>query len=55
MPYVVVQVRLAEQDDILMIGGWLGDREPRSDEEVQLRLVEVDDEVTLPHWEPVAG
>jgi uncharacterized OB-fold protein len=33
-PYTVVLVRLAEQDDILLPGAWLGDAAPVMDQEV---------------------
>lgn len=52
VPYTTVQVALDAQADILMIGGWLGDREPRAEEAVRMRLVDAPDGHKLPFWEP---
>jgi len=52
VPYIVVQVQLAEQDDILMIGGWRADREPMANEAVRVHLAKRNDDFTLPDWEP---
>lgn len=40
VPYVVVQVALEEQPDILMIGGWGEERSPAAGELVEARFVE---------------
>jgi len=53
VPYTVVQVRIAEQDDVLLIGGWCADREPVGDEKVRVRLIERTPDITLPYWEPI--
>lgn len=52
VPYTTVQVRLAEQDDVLLIGGWLGDRAPRAGEAVRLEVVPGPDGFALPCWRP---
>lgn len=53
VPYVVVQVRLDAQEDLLLIGGWLAEREPVSGEAVALEIVEGADGYALPCWRPV--
>lgn len=40
VPYWVVQVSLEAQNDLLLIGGWLSDREPRAGESVSMAIVE---------------
>ncbi len=52
VPYTVVQVRLDLQQDLLLIGGWLGEREPVAGEAVSMQLVEGPDGYTLPCWMP---
>ena len=52
VPYRVVQVRLDAQDDLLLIGGWLADREPVFGEPVTLEIVEGADGFHLPCWRP---
>lgn len=54
VPYYVVQVALDAQSDILMIGGWLAERAPRSGEAVEIELVQPDPETStrLPFWKP---
>lgn len=54
VPYYVVQVALDAQPDILMIGGWLAERTPRSGESVEMDLVRPDPETStrLPFWKP---
>ncbi|MCR9096585.1 MAG: zinc ribbon domain-containing protein [bacterium] len=52
VPYTVVQVRLDAQDDLLLIGGWLGAREPVSGEAVALEIVPGKDGFHLPCWRP---
>jgi uncharacterized OB-fold protein len=52
VPYVTVQVALDVQDDILMIGGWVAKRTPRSGESVRMKLVEALEGYQLPCWEP---
>ena len=51
LPYVVVEVALAEQDDLRMIGR-LDGGEPAGGLPVRARLVRANDDVTLVHWEP---
>jgi uncharacterized OB-fold protein len=46
-PYTVVLVRLAEQDDILVPGSWLGDGEPAVDQPVTVVFHERDGETLL--------
>lgn len=52
VPYVVVQVALAEQRDILMIGGWQSHRDPAPGEPVEARFVAATGEVGLLDWAP---
>jgi len=52
VPYRVVQVRLDAQDDLLLIGGWLAEREPKAKEAVRLEIVEGADGFHLPCWRP---
>jgi uncharacterized OB-fold protein len=52
VPYVVVQVALEEQPDILMIGGWSGSRDPVSGERVEVQFVERGDGVCVLDWAP---
>jgi len=54
VPYVVVQVALAEQDDLQMIGRLEGTA-PAGGLPVRARLVRASDEVTLVYWEPETG
>lgn len=54
VPYLVVQVALEEQRDIMLIGGWQGDRDPVAGEQVQACFVTVDADLTLLDWTPVA-
>lgn len=52
VPYVVVQIRLDAQEDLLLIGGWLSDREPVSGEAVALEIVPGANGFSLPCWRP---
>ena len=54
VPYLVVQVALEEQRDILMIGGWQSNRDPVAGESVTLCMVTRDGDVALVDWAPVA-
>lgn len=53
-PYVTVQVRLDEQPDLLMLGGWAGEGEPVSGAAVQAVFVPASDGnapgATIVHW-----
>lgn len=53
VPYFVVQVALDEQDDVLLIGGWLAERAPVGSEPVQMEIVEAEGGLRLPCWRPV--
>ncbi|MAG30625.1 MAG: hypothetical protein CL908_07010 [Deltaproteobacteria bacterium] len=55
VPYLVVQVALEEQNDILLIGGWLAERTPGVNERVRMKLVEAADGLRLPCWQPEDG
>lgn len=50
VPYYVVQVALDAQPDLLLIGGWLEDREPVSDEHVAMTILEAEGGFHLPCW-----
>ena len=52
VPYWNVQVVVAEQDDIQLIGGWHGSAEPHFGQAVRAHLVAVDSDHTLLDWEP---
>lgn len=52
VPYVVVQVALAEQRDILLIGGWQSDRDPVAGEPVKACFVPASGNVGLLDWAP---
>ena len=52
IPYIVVQVALEEQPDILMIGGWQGRRDPRAREPVAARFRAIDPDTSLLDWAP---
>jgi uncharacterized OB-fold protein len=52
VPYVVVQIRLDVQEDVLLIGGWLAERDPVSGEPVALEIVAGPDGSHLPCWRP---
>ncbi|MAG30667.1 MAG: hypothetical protein CL908_07240 [Deltaproteobacteria bacterium] len=52
VPYTVVQVRLDAQEDLLLIGGWRSDREPRFGERVSLEIVDGPEGFALPCWRP---
>jgi len=53
VPYVVVQVALEEQRDVMMIGGWQSDRDPVVGEPVELRFVKGGGGVQLVDWAPL--
>lgn len=53
VPYRVVQVALEAQDDLLLIGGWLAEREPLSNEPVEMEIVEGIEGYRFPCWKPV--
>ncbi len=53
VPYRVVQVRLYVQDDLLLVGGWISDREPVFEEAVALEIVEGADGFRVPCWRGV--
>lgn len=52
VPYVVVQVSLAIQADIRMIGGWQSDRDPVHREVVEPRFVRRPSGATVLDWAP---
>jgi len=52
VPYWNVQVTLAEQADVQLIGGWRGGAEPRFGQAVRGRPVALDPEHTVLDWEP---
>jgi hypothetical protein len=55
LPSTVLLVRLAEQDDVLIPGGWAGAADGADVElgmEVDVGFEDVDDGVTLLRWEP---
>jgi uncharacterized OB-fold protein len=52
VPYIVVQVALEAQSDILLIGAWLADREPRSNENVEMEIIEGVEGFHFPCWRP---
>ena len=52
VPYVTVQVRLDEQPDLLMLGGWAGAGEPKSGAAVEAVFVPAGEGATLVHWRP---
>ena len=52
VPFRVVQIRLDVQEDLLLIGGWLSDREPIRGEPVKLEIVESHTGDHLPCWKP---
>jgi uncharacterized OB-fold protein len=54
VPYWVVQVALIAQRDVLLIGGWLVDREPRPAESVEMQIVEGAEGFRFPCWKPNA-
>ena len=51
-PYAVVLVALDEQDDLQLVGSFLGDREPADGMPVRAVFAPVTDETTLVQWEP---
>ena len=55
VPYIVIQVALAEQDDVMMIGGWQSDRDPVTGEVVEARFTVADGDEHLLDWAPVDG
>jgi uncharacterized protein len=52
VPFRVVQVALCAQRDLLLIGGWLVEREPRSGERVEMRIVDGPEGFHFPCWQP---
>lgn len=54
-PYVTVQVVLDEQDDLLLIGAWLGERDPEIEEPVVLEAIEGERGFVLPCWKPATA
>jgi hypothetical protein len=52
VPYCTVQVRLAEQEDLLLIGGWQSDAEPGVGEPVRACFTPADAGFVLLDWEP---
>ena len=52
VPYRVVQVALEAQNDLLLIGAWLSDREPRAGESVEMQIVEGVEGYHFPCWRP---
>ena len=52
VPYIVVQVALEEQRDVMMIGGWQCDRDPVTDEPVELRFTRGGGGTQLVDWAP---
>lgn len=55
VPYWNVQVVVAEQDDIQLIGGWCGTAEPCIGQAVRAHPVAVDPDHTILDWEPDPG
>ena len=53
VPYVVVQVALEEQRDVMMIGGWQSDRDPVAGESVEPRFSKGGGGTRLVDWAPV--
>lgn len=54
VPYYVVQVALRTQSDLVLIGGWLVDREPVYGEAVDLEIIEGAEGFKFPCWKPAA-
>lgn len=52
VPYRVVQVALEAQEDLLLIGGWLSTREPRTNEPVEMEIVPGPEGYRFPCWKP---
>jgi uncharacterized OB-fold protein len=52
VPYVTVQVALAEQDDLLLLGGWRADAEPRAGQWVRACFTPAEEGFVLLDWEP---
>ncbi len=52
VPYLVVQVALEEQRDILLIGGWRDERDPIPGEPVAARFTETSTGQRLLDWAP---
>ena len=53
VPYIVVQIALEEQRDVMMIGGWQSDRDPVAGESVELRFSKGGGGTQLVDWAPV--
>ncbi len=53
VPYVVVQVALDAQADLLLIGAWSSERQPRVGERLEMDIREGADGYRLPCWRPV--
>jgi uncharacterized protein len=54
VPYTTVLVRLAEQDDLLMYGTWLGAQPPQAEGVPVVARFADHDDFTLVEWEPAA-
>jgi uncharacterized OB-fold protein len=52
VPYRVVQVALEAQNDLLLIGGWLSSRAPRSGERAEMAIIEGKEGYHFPCWKP---
>lgn len=50
LPYVTVQVRLDEQPDLLMLGGWTGAGEPRSGAAVEAVCEPAGADAAIVNW-----
>ena len=53
VPYVVVQVALDAQQDLLLIGAWSSSRQPKVGEPLEMDIREGADGYRLPCWRPV--
>jgi uncharacterized OB-fold protein len=53
VPYIVVQVALDVQPDLLLIGAWSSARQPRVGERLEMDIREGADGYRLPCWRPV--
>ncbi|WP_238008347.1 zinc ribbon domain-containing protein [Dactylosporangium sp. AC04546] len=51
LPHVTVLVRLADQPDLLLPGGWTGTTEPRTGLAARLRFDDIEPGLTLLSWE----
>ena len=55
VPYVVVQVALDAQPDLLLIGGWSSSQPPSVGESLEMEIREGAEGDRLPCWRPAVG